>query len=527
MIAGRCMNGSSALLFLLLSAAGCPAPAPRPDPIPTTPPSPRPTSPALTRCTEAQPKERASCAKPWTVLVYMAADNDLAPYAFLNLYEMESTASDGVSSASSERTDVVLQLDSPGPRGQRRIHVLPVGERYDEKRTLAQLTQQPDGAFRSPVIEQLPEGTDPARDLSEFLTWGARCYPAEHYMVVVWGHGQGWAPAQKAANLPPPVILSPLPAPKEDPFGGRFRGGLGFDWSPPGFVDIPSLRGALVGMQRVIGRPIDIYVSDACLMQGIEVATELHDTARYLIGSAYIQDFVGLPYRTLLRRLNTPSPERDAEADPASSVAAQIPPLFQESIDPAKNPLRGQFTAELRRRFTLSALSTEALRRELLPALTQLGAALDAYQAEDPLHAGDLLYIIREQTGLYGSIQDLGAFLGALQAQLGPSKPEQDKAPDATERLRRALALAQRALITAVPAYAHGTDYRGDGLAAFGLRGLSVWLPVSESDFRTRIPDYRAAALYQLQVPSSTQDTKETKPAPWDAWIERLYPSPN
>lgn len=518
-------RGSSALLFLLLSAAGCPAPGPRPDPMPVTPPGPRPTSAARTLCTEVQPKERASCTKPWTVLVYMAADNDLAPYAFLNLYEMESTASDGVPSASSERTDVVLQLDTPGPRGLRRIHMMPVGERYDEKKTLAQLTQQPDGAFRSPVIEQLPEGTDPARDLSEFLSWGARRYPAEHYMVVVWGHGQGWASAQKAGSLPPPpASLPPIPAGKDDPFGGRFRGGLGFDWSPPGFVDIPSLRGALLGMQRIIGRPVDIYVSDACLMQGIEVATELRETARYLIGSAYIQDFVGLPYRTLLRRLNTPSPERDAAADPARLVAAQIPPLFQESIDPAKNPLRGQFTAELRKRFTLSALSTEALRRDLLPALAELGAALDAYEAEDLLHAGELLYIIRERTGLYGSIQDLGAFLGALQEQLGPPTAATNKPPDATEPLRRALAKARDALATAVTAYAHGTDYRTDGLANFGLRGFSVWLPVSESDFRTRITDYRAAALYQLQIPSSTKDTK---PAPWAAWIERLYPSPN
>lgn len=518
-------RGSSALLSILLAAAGCPAPGPRPDPIPVTPPGPRPAPAARARCTEAQPKERASCTKPWTVLVYMAADNDLAPYAFLNLYEMESTASDGIPSASSERTDVVLQLDTPGPRGLRRIHVLPVGERYDDKKTLLQLTALPDGAFKSPVIEQLPEGTDPARDLSEFLDWGARRYPAEHYLVVVWGHGQGWASAQKPGTLPPPpASLSPFPAAKEDPFGGRFRGGLGFDWSPPGFVDVPSLHGALLGMQRITGRPIDIYVSDACLMQGIEVATELQDTARYLIGSAYIQDFVGLPYRTLLRRLNTPSPERDADVDPAGAVAAQIPALFQESIDPKKNPLRGQFTAELRRRFTLSALSTEALRRDLLPALAQLGTALDEYEAEDLLHTGELLYIIQQQTGLYGSIQDLGAFLGALQAQLGPPKPEGSQAPDAAERLRRALAQAKSALGTAVPAYAHGTDYQSDGLAAFGLRGLSVWLPVSESDFRTRIPDYRAAALYKLQIPSRTRDPKV---APWAAWIERLYPATN
>ena len=42
--------------------------------------------------------ERRACRKPWSVLVYMAADNDLAPYAYLNLYEMEAAPAPAVAS---------------------------------------------------------------------------------------------------------------------------------------------------------------------------------------------------------------------------------------------------------------------------------------------------------------------------------------------------------------------------------------------------------------------------------------------
>src|SRR4051812_47435811 len=82
------------------------------------------------RCQAVQPPERTACYKSWTVLIYMAADNDLAPYAYLNLYELEASGGGGLS-ASSQRTDAVVQLDTPGPRGLRRLHMLPVGAPYD------------------------------------------------------------------------------------------------------------------------------------------------------------------------------------------------------------------------------------------------------------------------------------------------------------------------------------------------------------------------------------------------------------
>lgn len=347
-------------------------------------------------------------------------------------------------------------------------------------------------------------------------------------MIVAWGHGQGWAaaPRSTAESVPigPPLPSSATPPPAADPFAGRFRGGILFDWSPPGFVATPALHAALQQVKQTLGRPVDVYVADACLMQTIEVATELQDAARFIVSSAYLQDFVGLPYRALLGQLNSAG---DAGSDPAQRVAALLPELYEESLDPKQNRLRGQLTAELRKRFTLSTVSTELLGRELLPALFELGTALFDYLTEDPLRVGDLHYIFREQTGLYGSIQDLGAFVGALQRQLQQRIRQGAAAGPISERLQQAAVRTQAALNAAVIAYRFGTDYKSDGQQLLGLRSLGVWLPVSASDFRTRIADYKTAALYSYPHDGAADPAAPPAPAsPWQRFISALYPSP-
>jgi len=43
------------------------------------------------------------------------------------------------------------------------------------------------------MIEDLGEtNTGDPKVLSDFILWGAKNYPAEHYLVVVWNHGAGW-----------------------------------------------------------------------------------------------------------------------------------------------------------------------------------------------------------------------------------------------------------------------------------------------------------------------------------------------
>ena len=95
-----------AAAVLLLALVGCPRPqiiAKRTD-LGTQPP----WFPAE-RCQTVTPSDRTACYKDWTVLIYMAADNDLFPYAQLNLYEMEAQESGGGGrSASTERLPSIM-----------------------------------------------------------------------------------------------------------------------------------------------------------------------------------------------------------------------------------------------------------------------------------------------------------------------------------------------------------------------------------------------------------------------------------
>lgn len=54
---------------------------------------------------------RDGCEKDWTVLVYMAADNSLFPYALMDLYEMEAAFKSRNVAGSTLKTDLLVQVD--------------------------------------------------------------------------------------------------------------------------------------------------------------------------------------------------------------------------------------------------------------------------------------------------------------------------------------------------------------------------------------------------------------------------------
>src|SRR6185295_4049032 len=104
---------------------------------------------------------------------------------------------------------------------------------------------------------------------------------------IVWGHGQGFRPSPEGAES---IRYNK----------GGASGGVAFDETQGTVLDIPSLARALGAASRdkLGGRPFDLYASDACLMQSIEVAGELTSVARFVVGSEQTEDdYVGLPYR--------------------------------------------------------------------------------------------------------------------------------------------------------------------------------------------------------------------------------------
>lgn len=414
---------------------------------------------------------RDRCPKPWTVLVYMAADvEDLPPYALADLRELEAAGS-------SERADVVVQLDLPGPPGLRRYHLFAASAATDSP--------------RSPVVATLPEPAGPPEDaLADFIAWGRAHYPSDRVMVVLWGHGQGWRPRTATGERVRHVE-------------GGFAGGFGFDHGQDTVMDIPSLTDALTRGSG--GAPIDVLVMDACLMQSVDVAATLAEAARYIVGHEQVDPYGGLAYDAIVPLINgqdaVPQDPACALADEPCQLAAAIPPLMISS------------TADT---FVVSAADGQVLRAALLPALARLSAALVDYIAEDPLRASDLRARLGSRLPgeripeFSGNTADLGILLTRLRQEVQEEKACTPPCPTITGLLA-ALDDSERALDAAVIRVSVGPAYASDDAYAWtaGPAGLSVWVPPRSDVFAAR----RAAFA--------------TSPAhDWLPWLEQLVAEP-
>jgi hypothetical protein len=114
------------------------------------------------------------------------------------------------------------------------------------------------------------------RVLRDFVRWGAQNYPADHLAVVLWNHGSGWRPTRSARSR----AVS-----QDDHTGNEILN-----------EEIPQ---ALTGTAQ----PIDALLFDASLMQMMEVAYEVRNTARIMVGSEESPPGAGYPYSDWLTSL--------------------------------------------------------------------------------------------------------------------------------------------------------------------------------------------------------------------------------
>lgn len=385
-------------------------------------------------------------SKAWTVLLYMdATASDLVAPSARDLRSMEApSAVPSWSAASTAEADVVVQLHRRAPPRVRRMRLIQVPSPLTD----------PD--VQSPVVEALDEEGVPLEEsLRRFVTWGIDRYPSERYAVIVWGHGQGF-------------------------------GGIAVGEGPRAVLDVPGLGRALasVSRRRLGGRPFDLYASDACLMQSIEVAGELVSVARYVVGSEAIEeDYAGLPYRAWLPVLNGSAPApREAACPPADAACNAAAALVGRGVG-----------------VTLSALDEPALATVLLPSLGRLSAAIEGYLREDDLRRIGLRVLLGPDLGALGGTpdlglgtRDLGLFLARLSAQVtrepgAGGTAGQSGVLRAVEEVRTALG---RSVVAAVFGGRHAaSDHEG-------MAGVSLWLPHDGEEYRLHGAAF-AAALYR------------------------------
>ncbi len=214
----------------------------------------------------------------WTVMVYLAADNDLESVGIDDINEMEMVGS---------RADVniVVQADRiPGYNysngdwtNTRRYHITQDNDPY----TINSLLIGSD-------LGELNMG-DP-QTLIDFASWAVTEYPAKKYLLVIWNHGGGFrSPAYTTKDIA-----------WDDTSGGDR-------------ITMPELEYTLSAINTQIGKKIDIVGMDACLMAMTEVAYQIKDYADILVASEENEPGDGWPYDTILGQLvvnPTTSPEQ-------------------------------------------------------------------------------------------------------------------------------------------------------------------------------------------------------------------------
>jgi hypothetical protein len=446
---------------------------------------------------------RASCEKEWTVLLYMAADaRDMTGPALSTLRQLEAAGPGGA--ASGLDADLVVQLDVLAP-GIRRLHVFSAPPAAPLQAETGEAAEQ----LRSPLVEWLEEETiPPGESLRRFLLWGVERYPARRYMVIVWGHGLGWLPAG--------------PAPPFD----KLQGGLLLDESQRTVLDVPSLGGALQEVSRAAlrGRPFDVFIADACLMQTLEVDAELAGAARYFLGSEAKFDYTGLPYPALLARLNRAAEDepRCPPKDAACAVAVGLPRLITQG---AQGPSGG-----LPEHFLFSSVDAQGLERQLRPAVHRLGAAIAAFLDEDPMRAAPVRELLAVRTGtgpaaeryvpdFPNGTRDLGVFLRRLRSMAEREASYAGGEPSAAiRRLLTEIDTVREVMQRVVLGLSTGSRYREERFT--GLAGLGVWLPRCAEDWVKRGPQFTPSRFYRSGA--------EPAGAPgWQGWLRQLFSTPS
>ena len=302
---------------------------------------------------QAQPQPQPQ--RDWTVLVWSASDNDL--------YECCVNDIDKAERGMSPNIQVLANVDhgpNPNPDGPKSM-----------QRLVLQKNDQP--LLNSPVVEDFGDGnTADPKNLSDFIKWGIEKYPAKNYWLVISDHGDAWRGACR-------------------------------DDSQNAWMSLPQIQQALGEAREATGRKLDLVSFDCCHMASSEVAHQLQNEANYMVGSEEVMGYIGLPYDTMLSKI---------EGKDARQVAQML--VEESKAHPEDIP-------------TFSAMDLKQV-----PAFTQsvkeLGEAVNASQLSQEQLAQVVANTQGFDSGYYRDVVDLARNL----SQADPTLSEQAKRVEET-----------------------------------------------------------------------------------------------
>ncbi len=235
--------------------------------------------------------------KSWTIMIYIAADNDLNYFAWKNLKQMELIGSN-------ENINIIVQLNTPGNNTTKR-YIVKKGKRV--------LFQE-----QNNVQEKFNSGS--YHTLINFVSWAAQNFPADNHGLILWNHGTGAIDPHfgRAINPADLFYLNPTNNKFEIDRGISYvtliyneiyrnittdgKRGICFDDTFKSYISNRDLETALSEIVSKVfnGKKLSLIGFDACLMSMIEVSSICKNHADFFIGSQELEYGAGWKYDEVL-----------------------------------------------------------------------------------------------------------------------------------------------------------------------------------------------------------------------------------
>lgn len=280
------------------------------------------------------PKRSVKQLKEWTFITYMAADNDLAPFARKNLAQQ-------VAVGSNDRVNVLVHLDTKIPGNKK------ITKRYLVKKDKLLIT--------NPELTTYMDSGNP-NTLIDCCKWAIENFPARNYALILWNHGTGIIDIERPRTINPSDLFTFNPAnnlielDRSIPFlqfielEKEDQKGICFDDSTGHYLTNQGLEHALKTITHELlgGKKIAIIGFDACLMSMLEIANIVKDYCQIAVGSQEVELGTGWEYDLVLAPLMNQS---------------MTPKVFAQHIVSAYEAKYAKITND----YTQSAINLEAL----------------------------------------------------------------------------------------------------------------------------------------------------------------------
>lgn len=193
--------------------------------------------------------------KDWTVMVFINADNNLDYFGEKDQNEMAEVGSN-------DWLNIITLLDRQNK---------PAKMNFVKKGTIE-------------TIKDMGEvDMGDYKVLVQFVKDTVAAYPAKKYALIIWNHGSGWKDPSASGEMQ-----------------SLFRG-LSYDDQSGNHMTTAELGKAAKEIKGILGKNLDIWGMDACLMQMVEVAYALKDNCGYVVASEETEPGDGYPYTDILK----------------------------------------------------------------------------------------------------------------------------------------------------------------------------------------------------------------------------------